>query len=112
MEDSSYWTRLSRRQISRRALLGAGGTAALGAAAGAVVGCGGGGNGGDFTRTSVTPIDGVEGNPIPGGSVTYGRLLNVLGIDPHIDLTGIDIDYPPLQLPVLVDAFDRGGGLQ
>lgn len=92
MEESNYWTRLSRRRISRRVLLSAGATTALGAAAGAVVGCGGGGNGGGFTRTSATPFEGVEGGPIPGGTVTYGRLLNVLGIDPHIDLTGIDID--------------------
>ncbi|MGH8248941.1 MAG: ABC transporter substrate-binding protein, partial [Gammaproteobacteria bacterium] len=35
---------------------------------------------------------GVEGSPIPGGKITQGRLLNVLGIDPHIDLTGLDID--------------------
>ncbi len=91
LEESNYWTRLNRRRISRRALLGAGATTALGAAAAAVVGCGGGGDGG-WPHTSATPFDGVEGNPIPGGSVTYGRLLNVLGIDPHIDLTGIDID--------------------
>jgi peptide/nickel transport system substrate-binding protein len=93
LDEPNYWTRWSRRRLSRRALLGAGGTMALGAAAGAVVGCGGGGNGGGFTRTSATPFQGIEGNPIPGGSVTYGRLLNVLGIDPHIDLTGIDIDF-------------------
>jgi len=93
LEESNYWTRLSRRRISRRALLSAGATTALGAAAGAVVGCGGGSNGGGFTRTSATPVGGIEGKPIPGGSVTYGRLLNVLGIDPHIDLTGIDIDF-------------------
>ena len=90
MEDSNYWTRLNRRRISRRALLAAGATTALGAAAAAAVGCG---SSGDSTkRTGATPFGGVEGNPIPGGSVTYGRLLSVLGIDPHIDLTGIDID--------------------
>ena len=91
MEEPNYWSRLNRRRLSRRALLSAGGTTALGLAAAGVVGCGGGGNGG-FNRTTATPFDGVEGNPIPGGSVTYGRLLSVLGIDPHIDLTGIDID--------------------
>lgn len=93
MQEPNYWTRLNRRRIGRRALLSAGGTTALGLAAAGVVGCGGGGNGGGgFNRTTATPFDGVEGNPIPGGSVTYGRLLSVLGIDPHIDLTGIDID--------------------
>jgi peptide/nickel transport system substrate-binding protein len=91
LHEPNYWTRLNRRRIGRRALLSAGATTALGAAAAAVVGCGGGGNGG-FNRTTATPFDGVDSNPIPGGSVTYGRLLSVLGIDPHIDLTGIDID--------------------
>jgi len=91
LQESNYWTRLNGRRMSRRALLSAGATTALGAAAAAVVGCGSGGGGG-WTRTSATPFEGKEGNPIPGGSVTYGRLLNVLGIDPHIDLTGIDID--------------------
>ena len=34
----------------------------------------------------------VYGEPKPGGSITQGRLLNALGIDPHIDLTALDID--------------------
>ena len=93
MEESNYWTRLNARRISRRVVLSAGATTALGIGAAAVVGCGGGSNGGGWTHTSATPFQGVDGNPIPGGSVTYGRLLNVLGIDPHIDLTGIDIDF-------------------
>lgn len=73
--------------MSRRALLAAGGTTALGAAAAAVVGCGGG--------SGTPPLSSSTPNPegvIPGGAVTFGRLLNVLGIDPHIDLTGLDID--------------------
>jgi len=92
LTEPNYWTRLNRRRLSRRVFLSAGATLAAGTAAAAVVGCGGGG-GTSWTRTAATPIDGVDGNPIPGGRVTYGRLLNVLGIDPHIDLTGIDIDY-------------------
>ena len=32
MEDSNYWTRVNRQRISRRALLSAGATTALGAA--------------------------------------------------------------------------------
>jgi len=90
LEEANYWTSLNRRRLSRRRLLAAGATAAAGAAAAAVVGCGGSGPG--WTRTQNTPHpDSAEG-AIPGGSVTYGRLLSVLGIDPHIDLTGIDID--------------------
>ena len=92
MEESSYWARVNRRRMSRRSLLAAGGTTALGAAAAAVVGCGSDG-GTAWTRTQATPFGGEAGAPIPGGSVTYGRLLNVLGVDPHIDLTGLDIDF-------------------
>ena len=92
MEESSYWARVNRRRLSRRSLLAAGRTTALGAAAAAVVGCGSDG-GTAWTRTKATPFGGEEGAPIPGGSVTYGRLLNVLGVDPHLDLTGLDIDF-------------------
>src|SRR4030095_5055790 len=92
MVESTYWIRFNRRRVSRRAFLSGGATIAAGTATAAVVGCGGGG-GQSWTPTSATPFAGVEGNGVPGGRVTYGRLLNVLGIDPHIDLTGIDIDY-------------------
>ena len=97
MEDSNYWTRLNRRRISRRALLSAGATTALGAAAATVVGCGGGGNGsngggGGDNGPAQTSAPQVYGPPVPGGTIIGGRLLNVLGIDPHIDLTGLDID--------------------
>src|SRR3990172_7905648 len=94
MAESTYWSRYWRRRISRRTLLGAGAVTALGAASAAVLGCnGGGGNGdgngnGDGRKRSPVP----EGSPIPGGSITTGRLLAVLGIDPHVDLTGLDID--------------------
>jgi peptide/nickel transport system substrate-binding protein len=98
MEESNYWTRLNRKRISRRALLSAGATTALGAAAAAVVGCGGGGNGNSNGGGSSdngpgeTSAPQVYGPPVPGGTIIQGRLLNVLGIDPHIDLTGLDID--------------------
>src|SRR6266540_4142901 len=93
MEESNYWTRLNRRRISRRALLGAGATTALGAAAAAVVGCGGGGNGNGSPNGSAAACpEQVYGPPVAGGIIVQGRLLNVLGIDPHIDLTGLDID--------------------
>jgi peptide/nickel transport system substrate-binding protein len=96
MEESNYWTRLNRQRISRRALLSAGATTALGAAAAAVVGCGGGGNGnggsGNNSGPAETSAPQVYGPPVPGGTIIQGRLLNVLGIDPHIDLTGLDVD--------------------
>jgi peptide/nickel transport system substrate-binding protein len=94
MAESAYWSRFWQRRISRRALLGAGGTLAAGAAAAAVAGCGGGnggnngGNGG--SRTGATPD--AELTPVPGGKITQGRFVNALGIDPHVDITGLDVD--------------------
>ncbi len=94
MEESNYWARLYLRRMSRRSLLTAGGTVALGAATAAVVGCGGGG---DEPNGSPTPAGGTAKpttagwDPVSGGKVTQGRLLSVLGIDPHVDLTGLDI---------------------
>lgn len=96
MDESNYWTRLNRKRISRRGLLGATGTVALGGAAALVVGCGGGGDDGG---SKVTGTPRPVGSPTPGGKVTWGRAVSVLGIDPHIDLTGLDIDlllYPYL----------------
>jgi peptide/nickel transport system substrate-binding protein len=78
MERSNYWQRLAAQRLSRRRVLAAGGTMALGGAAGIVVGCGGGGNG-SGVRTG-------------GGNVTIGRTTNVLGVDPHIDQTGLGVD--------------------
>jgi peptide/nickel transport system substrate-binding protein len=93
MAKSQYWNRFWRRRISRRALLGAGAVTAVGAASAAVLGCNGGdgnGNGnGNATRTG-SPV--AAGTPRPGGAITQGRLLEAQGIDPHIDLTGLDID--------------------
>ncbi len=97
MEDSNYWTRLNSRKVSRRALLGGGATAALGGAAALMVGCSGGGNGG--ADCVATPTARPFGTPKAGGTITQGRLIAALGIDPHIDLTGLDVDtliYPYL----------------
>jgi peptide/nickel transport system substrate-binding protein len=93
MEESNYWTRLNRRRLSRRALLSASATTALGVGAAAVVGCGGSGNGNGNGNSgpSASSAPQVYGPPVQGGSITQGRLLNVLGIDPHIDLTGLDV---------------------
>ena len=90
MEQSNYWQRLAKKRLSRRNLLVAGGTAALGGATAMVVGCGGGDDNGDTPGNG--PTHDPNASPRPGGNVTFGRLLNVLGIDPHIDLTGFDID--------------------
>jgi peptide/nickel transport system substrate-binding protein len=95
MAESAYWNRFWRRRISRRALLGAGAVTALGAAGAAVVGCNNSGSSSNGGSTRTTPTSGspvAAGTPRPGGSITQGRLINVLGVDPHIDLTGLDID--------------------
>ncbi|MCH8815999.1 MAG: hypothetical protein IH957_13090 [Chloroflexi bacterium] len=88
MEDSNYWKRLRTNRVTRRALLGGTATVAAGGAAALVVGCGGGtGDGGDDFE-----ILGPDATPIPGGTITQGRSINALGIDPHVDLTALDID--------------------
>src|SRR3970282_118034 len=96
MAESAYWNRFWRRRISRRALLGAGAVTALGAASAAVLGCNsGGGNGdgnGDGNGSGVDNTPEALLTPVAGGNVTLGRLLNALGIDPHIDLTGLEFD--------------------
>ena len=91
MEGPNYWQRLQRKRLSRRTLLAAGATTAIGGAAALVVGCGGDDGNGNGTPRPTRP-QGSPGQPVPGGSVTSGRSLSALGIDPHIDLTGADID--------------------
>ncbi len=85
MAELNYWQRMSRKRMSRRALLGAGATTALGGAAALVVGCSGGTGGGP----NITPDP--NRTPGPGGSITWGRPVSVGGVDPHLDLTGLDI---------------------
>ena len=72
--------------MSRRTILGVGATTALGGAAALTVGC----NGGSSSGTGATPDP--NATPGPGGSITWGRPVTVGGIDPHVDLTGLDID--------------------
>ncbi|MEX0683870.1 MAG: ABC transporter substrate-binding protein [Dehalococcoidia bacterium] len=85
MQEQNYWQRLARKKVSRRALLGTGATTALGGAAALVVGCGGSNGGGQKITSD------PNRTPGPGGSVTWGRPVSVGGIDPHLDLTGLDI---------------------
>ncbi|HEY8768315.1 MAG TPA: ABC transporter substrate-binding protein [Dehalococcoidia bacterium] len=97
MADTNYWSRLTNRRISRRTLLGASATTALGGAAAMIVGCGGSSN--SSSSGTATGTRAPVGSPVAGGSITEGRAVTVLGIDPHIDLTGLDIDtqvYPYL----------------
>ena len=108
MEDTNYWQRLNRRRFSRRTALSGAGTLVLGGAAAMVVGCGGNGSGngnGGPTRTPYTE------DPKTGGSITRGRAVTVLGIDPHLDLTGLDIDVH-LPVPIHLAARRRASHLQ
>ncbi|MEX0801695.1 MAG: ABC transporter substrate-binding protein [Dehalococcoidia bacterium] len=92
MAESTYWNRFWRRRVSRRGLLGGSAVAAAGVGAAALVGCNSGGGGGNGGNGGGTPRPDVpEGSPIPGGTITQGRTIAALGIDPHVDLTGLDI---------------------
>lgn len=88
--ESNYWKRLLRRRLSRRAVLGVGAAAALSAAG--LVGCQGNGGGGAPRATPGASPTGGEG-PRFGDTLIQGRSVSVTGIDPHIDLTGLDIDF-------------------
>src|SRR5436309_15464311 len=94
MEESNYWQRLRQSRVSRRYILGAGTTTALGAAAGLIVGCSGGSDSpsnknGGTSKPAGKACPTSTGAPKPGGEIVQGFLLNVLGIDPHVDLTGL-----------------------
>lgn len=88
MVESNYWTRLGQRRLTRRYLLGASATTAAGLAAATLVGCGGSENTSPANVRLWNPGD----PPLPGGDIVQGRSINALGIDPHIDLTALDID--------------------
>jgi peptide/nickel transport system substrate-binding protein len=72
--------------MTRRSLLAGAATTAAGGAAAMVVGCGGGGT--NVPDITIVPDD----SPIAGGTITQGRSFSALGIDPHFDLTALDID--------------------
>src|SRR2546428_4152611 len=92
MEESNYWTRWERKRISRKALLAGSATAALGGAAALMVGCGGGSDNGPSSGTATAiRSQGAAGSPRAGGEIVQGFLINILGIDPHVDLTGLFI---------------------
>jgi peptide/nickel transport system substrate-binding protein len=78
----NYW----RRRFSRRRLFTGAGTMALGAGAALTFGCGGGGG----SNPNATRRPG--GSPVSGRRIVWGRDSNIGGIDPHIDLTGLDVD--------------------
>jgi peptide/nickel transport system substrate-binding protein len=77
---------LNRRRLNRRMFLSAAAKAAAGGGAALVFGCGGGDG-----RPSQTSTAGGLSAPLQGGEIVIGRLLNALGLDPHIDQTGLDI---------------------
>ena len=64
MTEPNYWQRLSGKRMSRRALLGAGATTALGGAAALTVGC----NGGSSSGPGITPNP--NATPSSGGNIT------------------------------------------
>src|SRR5437867_2579187 len=92
MSELNYWQRIADRRLGRRRFLAVSGSLALAASTAAVVGCGGG----------------APQAPNSGSNVTIGRLTNVLGVDPHIDLTGLDVDALVYSRLYDWDAFADG----
>ncbi|MCC7364100.1 MAG: ABC transporter substrate-binding protein [Dehalococcoidia bacterium] len=99
--ESGYWTRWQQRKLGRRGLLAAAGGGTAGLAGLALVGCGDDDDddgGGDATSTSAPatapPTQGVASATATatetikkGGTLRSGTFLNVLGIDPHIEVS-------------------------
>lgn len=101
MSESDYWQRFSRRRIGRRALLRGAAVTGAGLAAGAVIGCGGGGsNNNGSPGPSVRQVDDSHGaipiadarqkyQPAPagmhGGTLRYANADSIIldRFDPH-----------------------------
>src|SRR5690606_24053785 len=98
-EMGNSWMNDDRQRFGRRRFLGAGGALAAGAAGFALVGCGGDDDDENPTATpgaGETPADGQTpggetpadtGSPTYGGTLRSGTFLDVLGIDPHIEVS-------------------------
>lgn len=100
MSETNYWTRLQGRRLNRRRFVGGAAVAGVGAAAVGLVGCGDDDNGGgNQTATSgpanntpaapsvASPTATPAEQPTRGGTLRTGTFLNVLGIDPHIEVS-------------------------
>jgi peptide/nickel transport system substrate-binding protein len=88
MADHAYWQRRAGGRVSRRWMLGA---ASLGAGAAFVAACGGDDkekeeSSGGAAQGQATASAGAE-TPVRGGTLRRGTWLNVLGIDPHIEVS-------------------------
>lgn len=94
MRQGVYRTRMAGRAVTRRWVLG---TAAIGGAA-FVAACGGDSKDGDSTgagqqATASGPApagpasQATQETPVKGGTLRLGTFLNVLGIDPHIEVS-------------------------
>ncbi|MBI1885645.1 MAG: ABC transporter substrate-binding protein [Chloroflexi bacterium] len=85
---SDYWSTFWLRKLTRRRLLGSAAAAGGGLAAAAVLGCKAG-----TPSTARKPVSGspAAGAPSAGGVLREGRPFPVTGLDPHIDIFGLDI---------------------
>lgn len=83
MEESNYWTRWTRRRISRRRLLVGGATVGVGAAGLALGACGGDGDGDGGEPTAVTAeTPAPAGQPVRGGRYRWAITGDWGTIDP------------------------------
>ena len=83
MGADGYWERLRKKKVSRRAVLGGGLAAGLGAAGLAAVGCE---SGSDQAGSEGTPAA-SEGEPKRGGTIRFGGTTPpTFGLDPHTEL--------------------------
>jgi peptide/nickel transport system substrate-binding protein len=76
----TYWDSVTRERIGRRRLLKSGATLSMGAAALALIGCGGDDAGGEAAD------DG--GDPVPGGTLRWGMFTDLVSLDPWTIISG------------------------
>ena len=76
MSTNSYWDQVTQSRVGRRRLLKSGAAFSVGAAALALIGCGGDDDG-DDDQASDAPASGATGDPKPGGS--YNSSFTTIG---------------------------------
>jgi peptide/nickel transport system substrate-binding protein len=82
--NGDYWQRLSQFRLSRRRVLAGSASLSAGAAAFALVGCGGSDKSTGANQSSRED----EGQPKPGGNLTFSTTVPFAGVDPHNSVYG------------------------
>jgi peptide/nickel transport system substrate-binding protein len=103
--ESTYWARFMQRRIARRRVLAGAGAAGI---AGAIIACGGDGDGGS---SSGTDGQGAAGSPKYGGTIKIGYSgASITNFDPHFGASGAEHQFFFSVTDPIV-GYDRKGQL-